>query len=337
MKMNLKSSFVIKIIILIIGTFHILLCPFTKVEESFNLQAIHDLFIHKLNTTAYDHNEFSGVVSRSFIGPLIVTSVSWPLTIITLKITNNLFFGQLVARYTLFILVLTGLFHFTSSLRVAFRNANIEKLTLIITAVQFHFIFYASRTLPNTFALIFFLHATSFWLKNKQIPFIWLSALSIIIFRSELCIICGIMLIISLVYGKCSIKDVIINGLKAAGLFIASTLLIDSYFWGYWVWPEGQVFWFNTFLNKSSQWGTLPFFWYFYSAIPRGLLLSVVFVPLSLILSSSGEKWKTFVYLFVPSIGFVSIYSMLPHKELRFIIYVFPLLNAMAAKGFDDV
>jgi alpha-1,6-mannosyltransferase len=173
----------------------------------------------------------------------------------------------------------------------------------------------------------------AYWLKNRQTAFIWLSGAAILIFRSELCIICGLMLLISLIKRHVSISSLILNGALATICFVGLSVLVDSNFWGKTLWPEGSVLWFNTVLNKSSEWGTSPFLWYFYSALPRALLFSLFLLPFALL----NDRNKVLINLLVPAIGFVFLYSFLPHKELRFIIYIVPLLNSVASKGLNDV
>ena len=67
---------------------HLVVSPYTKVEESFNIQAIHDILIHgipyenaaqKIKDT-YDHIEFSGSVPRTFIGALVIAGITKPLS-----------------------------------------------------------------------------------------------------------------------------------------------------------------------------------------------------------------------------------------------------------------
>ena len=82
---------------------------------------------------------------------------------------------------------------------------------------------------------------------------------------------------------------------------------------------------YNVYLNKSGEWGRMHPLWYFYSALPRALLSSLFLLPLAPVLD------KRSLLLLLPTLSFIALYSILPHKELRFIIYSIPLLNTAAA------
>ena len=199
---------------------------------------------------------------------------------------------------------------------------------LLITSSQFHIMFYASRPLPNVFALALALIAVSYWLRGKTSKFILTSAFVILVFRAELALLLGTMLLMDLTVGRISLLKTIGFGLLGLILSLAITISIDSWFWQKsYLWPEGMVLYYNVILNKSSNWGTSPWPWYFYSALPRAMFTSLIFVPIGAILD------RRTLLLIIPSFTFVFLYSFLPHKELRFIIYVFPMLNIVAAEA----
>ena len=69
---------------------HLYVSPFTKVEESFNIQAAHDILTYGIPSPwekypqfkfvqQYDHLTFRGAVPRTFIGALILSGLSKPI------------------------------------------------------------------------------------------------------------------------------------------------------------------------------------------------------------------------------------------------------------------
>jgi alpha-1,6-mannosyltransferase len=156
-----------------------------------------------------------------------------------------------------------------------------------------------------------------------------------IIFRSELAILLACTTLNLLSRGSISITETIIPaGIGGATIGLLSTVAIDSFFWQTFpLWPEWTGFYYNTIRGNSAAWGTSPWHFYFLNALPRlfiNPLTYIVLIPLAVFNPASRQRSLDIV---VPSIGFVGLYSFLPHKEWRFIIYVIPGLTAVAAAG----
>lgn len=66
--------------------FYLTVAPYSKVEESFNLQATHDILEYGFSAKNsydyfkehYDHLTFSGSVPRTFVGPLLLAGAASP-------------------------------------------------------------------------------------------------------------------------------------------------------------------------------------------------------------------------------------------------------------------
>ncbi|XP_049828553.1 probable Dol-P-Man:Man(7)GlcNAc(2)-PP-Dol alpha-1,6-mannosyltransferase [Schistocerca gregaria] len=313
-------------ILVLVALIHLLYCPYTKVEESFNLQATHDILFHGFNFTKYDHHEFPGVVPRTFIGPIIISVLSSPVVLIIHILGLSKFWAQYVVRAALGLCVLGAFRVFQNTIQSEF-GQQFTRWFVAIVVSQYHFMYYLSRPLPNIMALPLVLLALHSWIRQNHVNFISFSAAAIIIFRAELALFLGILLLSDLIFRKISPLRVIQIGVPAGLIFLSLSVLVDSVFWNRLLWPEGEVLYFNTVLNKSHEWGTSPFLWYFYSAIPRAMAFSVFLVPIGAYYDERVRK------LVLPAIVFVFLFSFLPHKELRFIIYVFPFLNISAASA----
>ncbi len=136
---------------LLLTAVYTLLCPSSKVEESFNIQAVHDVLFWRTDLDRYDHLEFPGVVPRTFLGPIGLAALSAPVGTAVSYLGMPKVYALLTARLMLAVVLWSGFRRFVAAVEARFGRRTARCL-VAVTCVQFHFLFYSSRTLPNTFA-----------------------------------------------------------------------------------------------------------------------------------------------------------------------------------------
>ncbi|KAF9540194.1 dolichyl-P-Man:Man(7)GlcNAc(2)-PP-dolichol alpha-1,6-mannosyltransferase, partial [Lunasporangiospora selenospora] len=123
------------------------------------------------------------VVPRTFVGPLFLAITSWPFMFLAKLVSPALVLpksisGQLIGKSlslhtklnALIIRLALGLYTYFGwrqlgrGIQHQF-GKNIRLLFMIVSSCQFHWMFYAGRTLPNIFALGLVNLAYSYWMR----------------------------------------------------------------------------------------------------------------------------------------------------------------------------
>lgn len=149
-----------------------------------------------------------------------------------------------------------------------------------------------------------------------------------------------------------------------SGVSVVATVVVDSFFWGRLLWPEMAAFVFNVLHGQAAAgWGRQPAWWYFTVGLPRVLGNPAVYllcIPVALVggvgvierigsvcfssrngsagpgkfprgqVADTAGRARDLV---LPAVMYVSLYSLQPHKEWRFVVYVAPTLTAAGALG----
>ncbi|CAI4216173.1 unnamed protein product [Parascedosporium putredinis] len=243
---------------------HLALAPYTKVEESFSIQAAHDILVYGTPTSdvaarlreSYDHLTFSGAVPRSFIGPLLLSGLSQ-----TLVAAFGFHHAQFIVRAILGLFNAGCLAAFARGVGRTF-GSWAQAWFVMLTCSQFHIMYYASRTLPNSFAFGLTTLAFSFLLptgnpqdtpRRQRIAITFL-AFSAVVFRAELAILLGSVSLYLLATGQSTLLNLVRPLVVASFVALAVSVPIDSYFWQKPLWPELWGFYFNAILGSSSDW-----------------------------------------------------------------------------------
>lgn len=359
-------QFLLKIAIVASIVGHMILSPYTKVEESFNLQAIHDILNYGIFPFSvldqYDHKTFPGVVPRTFVGALLVAGIVTPIIKVLEFFDVDLLAGdqtnlQLLVRLVIgvanaFLLIKLA----DTANRIDFQSRKFKRKPLIGTcyllllASQFHILFYSSRTLPNFMALPFVNYALAKLMRGDMIG-LSILAFTGIVFRLEIGVFSVVATVVfSLIFKQ---SDIFVNLLMLVVGTITGVMIsvsVDTQFWGHLILPEIQSLVYNVVEGKSANWGVEPFPTYFTKYIPK-----LFKPPVVLMLSAIGftndpsddnrvfrTKDSSIVHrpckdslraLFVSSILFVLVMSFQPHKEWRFIIYIVPVVTLLGGNG----
>ena len=311
------------------------------------------------------------VVPRTFTGAFVLSTIakiiSWIIPKQMFDVASHPMFVQFLIRFELLLLCWVAHVRLSKSLERYFGGqipSEISKSTipsiisnyyLLITASQFHLPFYSSRLLPNTFALMLVTNAYAEWFNNKPRRTAILLVFTTAIFRCDVLLLLFTIGLTLLIRRELSIGQAIATGIVTGVCSLLLTVPLDSLLWGRLIWPEFEVLFFNTVDNRSSEWGTMAWHWYFSRALPKGMLLTALLIPLSFLkLPEFVSRWtstqrqlvwkeRQFSVLFdlrllhfvIPVLGFVALYSSLPHKEIRFIFPALPMLNICAAYGMS--
>ncbi|KGU22830.1 alpha-1,6-mannosyltransferase [Candida albicans P78042] len=346
-------------------SFHLVISPFTKVEESFNIQAIHDILkfgIFPLETIDnYDHKQFPGVVPRTFLGSLVVAGLAKPILLLSSAFGFEIegYELQKLVRAVLGLVNVLMLIRLRDSInKITFSDKKSKRKGLIgfwyttLLLSQFHLLYYSSRTLPNFIALPLVNFSLSKIIQGDLSGLTWL-AFTGIVFRLEVGLFGLIIAIVSsLGFGQSNIFGNIIYLAMGTLLGGFSSFCIDSYFWGRPLIPEIDSFIFNIVQGKSTEWGTEPWDTYF-----KKYLFQLFRPPVILMLAipglindpaNDGTKFGdkksvphparySLRILFISSILFIAAMSFQPHKEWRFIVYTIPIFTLQAANGVTNI
>ena len=174
-------------LLILFAFLHMFFSPYTKIEESFNIQAIHDILKYGIfDLSNYDHTKYSYGISGSFIAPLIIAFLMKPFIYLGILETKTSLLTQmslqLGARGIIAILNILSIVFFKNCVQIRIlkqllksgnsgskRTGNVNKNNIynmdeesivapssslsywvdIFLLGQFHLMYYCSRSLPN--------------------------------------------------------------------------------------------------------------------------------------------------------------------------------------------
>ncbi|OAD01713.1 glycosyltransferase family 22 protein, partial [Mucor lusitanicus CBS 277.49] len=288
---------------------------------------------------------------RSFAHPLAIAMVYKLIQVVGLDSTHVLVAAPRYFQATL--AAVADVATYTLAKKVI---GNDIALSMLFTTLcsWFNFLM-AARTLSNSMEMVFTIIALNYW----PLPGIvkttgksWVKRYRIsLVFASIACVmrptngLIWLFLGIQLLLCSSSRFKVASNAMLICGLVVALDVVVDTRlynqgwtdFMRHLVFTPYLFFKINVVNNVSLLYGVHTWHWYVSQGIP---FIFTTFLPLigfglyRIYTTPMFNRIKSLLYL---SMWVVTIYSLLPHKEFRFIYPIVPLILMIAAYGLQQV
>jgi phosphatidylinositol glycan class B len=265
---------------------------------------------------------------RSYIYPLIISAFYTILKFFELDDPIFLIYGPRV---------LQALLSAYSDL-CFYQWSGTKKWAVFSIATSWFWFYTGSRTLINSFESALTVIALSQfpWVgrgKDENLKFIWIAGLLSAI-RPTAVIIWIPLSIYHLLITKYKIYSLIITRYIPIALIIfALSTLLDSLTHGSLVVTPYEFLKFNIFQDVGSWYGSQPWYWYLSAGFPA--VLGIQFVPFimaTLVIIKNKDAHVNELALLGTIVFALTVYSLLPHKEFRFLLPLLPIALHVSSK-----
>ncbi|KAG5438596.1 hypothetical protein PCANB_002702 [Pneumocystis canis] len=222
---------------------------------------------------------------------------------------------------------------YTIKLSIKLHGKKVSWWTLFIVTTSPFNIFFGCRTFSNTLEAVFTICALYYWPLNygnfqkRKLRFSLVFAFTACILRPTNIIIWVFLL------GHLFIKgnfDAIFDAFIIGSFSFLLIFLFDFYYYGKWTIPLIKFIKFNLVNGLSDYYGSSPWHYYF----SQGLTI-ILFLYLPFGLHGAYLHKNTIYFQLIVLVLFC--YSMVRHKEIRFIYFLSPLLHIFSAKSISQV
>lgn len=187
----------------------------------------------------------------------------------------------------------------------------------------------STRTLVNTLETNFTTIALYYYpwsLKNKDIKFLWIIALICVVRPTAIIVWLPLVLFDFFAHKRYTVFNLSRYVTIGSALLIFS-IMLDSYFHGSYIVTQWNFLYYNIFKKVNAHYSVEHWYWYFVNGLP--LILGPIFFLFIFMLIKKLKYinfFDTDSKLIITVLWTLFVFSMISHKEQRFVLPLFPMI-----------